>query len=288
MEARWRWVLVTAIAPIAFGTTYYVTQEYLPPDSPLWGAAIRAVPAGLLLLALRRRLPHGAWWWRSAVLGTLNMGAFFALVYVAAQLLPSSIATTLMATSPMAMMLLAWPLIRERPRTLPVIGAGLGIAGVCLMVLTGASDIDPLGVAASLAAIALSSTGYVLAKRWTTDADTIAVTAWQLLAGGLALVPVALIVEGLPPAVGPSGVAAYAYLSVVATALAFAAWFTGLRRLPAATVSLIGLLNPVVGVLLGTLVAGEALSVRQGIGLALVLVGILLGQQQGCTAGARR
>lgn len=65
---------------------------------------------------------------------------------------------------------------------------------------------------------------------------------------------------------------------MVATALAFAAWFAGLRHLPAATVGLVGLLNPVTGVLLGTVIAGEVLTVRQLCGLVLVLAGVLLGR----------
>jgi probable blue pigment (indigoidine) exporter len=264
--------------PIAWGTTYYVTQEWLPAETPLWGAAIRALPAGLILLAISRRRPRGSWWWRSFVLGALNMGAFFALIYVAAQLLPSSIATTVMATAPMAMLLLAWPIIRERPRGLQLAGAGLGIAGVFLMVFSGASGIDPLGVAASLTAIVLSSIGYILAKKWNTSQDLVATTAWQLLAGGLVLLPVAALVEGAPPSVDGPAVAAFAYMTVVATALAYVAWFSGLRHLSAGTVGLIGLLNPVVGVLLGTLLAAETLELRQIIGLALVLCGIVLGQ----------
>lgn len=71
-----------------------------PGDYPLWGAVIRATPAGLLLLAVSRSRPSGSWWWKSAILGILNMSAFFALVYVAAQLLPTSAASVIMATSP--------------------------------------------------------------------------------------------------------------------------------------------------------------------------------------------
>ena len=56
------------------------------------------------------------------------------------------------------------------------------------------------------------------------------------------------------------------------------AWFGGLRHLPAATVGLIGLLNPVTGVLLGTLLAGEVLAGRQLLGMALVLGAILVGR----------
>jgi probable blue pigment (indigoidine) exporter len=278
METIWRWVLVTAIAPIAWGSTYFVTREFLPADSPLWGAVLRALPAGLVLLVIRPRMPRGAWWWRSLVLGTLNVGVFFALIYLVAQLLPTSLASTVMATSPVVMMLLAWLLAGERLRAVPLAGAGVGLAGVVLLLATDATAVDPLGVAASVAAMLLSSLGYVLAKRWRDDTEVLAVTAWQLIAGGLMLVPAALLVEGAPPALGAVEIAGFAYVGLVATALAFVAWFSGLAHLPAGTVGLIGLLNPVTGVLLGTLLAGEVLGTWQLAGLGLVLVGILLGQ----------
>lgn len=278
METTWRWVLVTAIAPIAWGSTYFVTREFLPADSPLWGAALRALPAGLVLLALRPRMPRGAWWWRSLVLGALNVGVFFALVYVAAQLLPTSLASTVMATSPVVMMLFAWMLAGERLRAVPLVGAAVGIVGVVLLLATDASSVDLLGVAASIAAMVLSSLGYILAKRWKDGTEVLAVTAWQLIAGGLLLIPAAFLVEGAPPVLGLPAILGFVYVSLVGTAIAFVAWFTGLAHLPAGTVGLVGLLNPVSGVLLGTLLAGEVLGATQLAGLGLVLLGILLGQ----------
>ncbi|HEY0639631.1 MAG TPA: EamA family transporter [Pseudonocardiaceae bacterium] len=280
MEAIGRWSLVTAIAPVAWGTTYFVTREALPADHPLYGAAIRALPAGLLLLLVARTLPRGAWWWRSIVLGTLNCGAFFALVYLAAQLLPTSVASMVMATSPVAMMLAAWAAVAERPRVPAVAGAGLGIAGVVLMLAGGAGTVNPWGVVASVTAMAMSSAGFVLARTWTAAdrVDVLPATAWQLVAGGLVLLPFAVLVEGAPPALGATAAAGFAYVSVVCTAVAFVAWFAGLRRVPAGTVGLIGLLNPVTGVLLGTALADERLDGRQWLGIALVLTGVLLGQ----------
>jgi probable blue pigment (indigoidine) exporter len=278
MEATWRWAPVTAIAPVAWGTTYFVTHRFLPADYPLYGAAIRALPAGLLLLLVRRTLPRGSWWWKSLVLGTLNMGAFFALVYLAAQALPTSIASTIMATAPVAMMLIAWAALSERPRAAHLAGAGVGIGGVCLMLLDGAIAVDFSGVLASVAAMVMSSCGYVLAKKWSAGTDVFSLTSWQLIAGGVVLVPVAAMVEGAPPSLDGPMIAGFGYVTVVATALAFAAWFAGLRHLSAGTVGLIGLLNPMTGVLLGAVIAGETLAPHQICGLALVFLGILLGQ----------
>ena len=86
------------------------------------------------------------------------------------------------------------------------------------------------------------------------------------------------MVEGVPPIPHGSALAGFLYVTVVATALAFVCWFAALRRLPTGTVGLIGLLNPVTGVLLGTAIAGENLTVRQWAGMALVIFGVLLGQ----------
>lgn len=199
MEANSRWMALTAVAPVAWGTNYFVTHEFLPTDRPLYGAAWRALPAGLLLLALCRQRPYGAWWWRSAVLGVLNVSVFFVLVYVASQALPTSLASTVMAVSPLAMMLMAWLLISERPRTRHLAAAGIGLAGVCLMLLTGTEEVSVRGVLAAAAAMLASSFGHILTKRWSADVDVLASTAWQLTAGGLLLLPAAAATEGPPP-----------------------------------------------------------------------------------------
>lgn len=282
---RARWIALTAIAPVAWGSTYVVTRAVLP-DEPLWGAVFRALPAGLLLLLVARRLPRGAWWWRSLLLGTLNMGGFFALVYAVAQLLPSGVAATVMASSPLAMMGFGWMLLGQRPRALALAGALAGVAGVALMLLGGNNAVDPLGVLAAVAAMLLSAVGYALATRWS-DVDVLSSTAWQLVAGGVVIVPLAVAVEGAPPALDGPAIAGFASVSLIATALAFLAWFGGLRRLGAATVGLVGLLNPVTGVVLGALVAGETLTLRQLLGLAVVLAGIGVGQLHGGRSGTR-
>ncbi|MFF0267235.1 DMT family transporter [Kribbella sp. NPDC004536] len=276
METTFRWWLVTAVAPVAWGTNYFVTHEYLPAGHPLYGAMFRALPAGLLLLAIARELPRGVWWWRSVVLGVCNMGAFFALIYLASQLLPVSLASTIMSAAPFTMALFAWGLLAERPTALVLIGASAGLAGVVLLLGAGSSAVDFRGVAASAAALTMSSFGYVLVKKW--GRASIATTSWQLIAGGLVLIPFAVLIEGAPPHLDLPAVAGFTYVGLVATALAFTAWFAGLRRLPAATVGLIGLLNPVTGVLLGVLWSGDNLTSRQVLGLVLVLSGIAIGQ----------
>lgn len=115
MDRRRLDILLTAAAPTAWGTTYLVTSELLPPDRPLWSGVIRALPAGLLLLALTRHRPHGAWWWRAAVLGALNIGAFFPLLFFAAYHLPGGAAAVLGATQPLLVAGLTVLVLHERP-----------------------------------------------------------------------------------------------------------------------------------------------------------------------------
>ncbi|MEE9964730.1 MAG: DMT family transporter [Propionicimonas sp.] len=277
MEGKWRWVALTAVAPMAWGSTYFVTGHLLPADAALWGGVIRCLPAGLLVLALVRRLPTGSWWWRSFVLGVLTVGGLNVLVYVVAQRLPSSLAATLMSTSAGSMLLLSWLILHQRPRLAAVLGAVIGIAGVVVMMGFGAGPIDPWGVVASIVAMLSSTLGFVLTAKWGGDVSPVAMASWQLVAGSLVVIPAAILVEGAPPVLDGPAIAGFAYLILVATAVAYVAWFTGLRRLSGAAVGVIGLLNPVTGVLLGVLLGGEVFGVAQALGLVLVIGGVVLG-----------
>jgi probable blue pigment (indigoidine) exporter len=276
----WRWLAVTAVAPVAWGSTYFVTRHFLPTDAPLWGSAIRALPAGIALLLLARQLPKGSWWWRAAVLGLLNFGGFYPLVYLSALLLPSSVASSIMALAPVVLAGFGWAILSERPGVWMAAGAVIGILGVLLIVGTGASTSDPWGVLASASALVMSSVGAVLNKKWSACIPVLASTAWQTVAAGLMLLAAALVFEGSPPVIGPVEIAGFAYISLVATALASVCWFAGMARLPAGTVGIVGLLNPVTGILLGTLAAHEDLSWFQAGGIALVLVAIAIGRRR--------
>lgn len=279
MEAKW--VGLSVIAPLAWGANNVVTRELLPVDDPLWGSAIRAVPAGLILLAIARELPRGQWWWRSAVLGAFNVGAFFLLVYLAAHLLPASVASSMMALSPLALAGFGWLMLSERPTGRMVLGAVAGIVGVLLLIGGADGGLDVGGICASLGAVTLSSLGAALSKRWKDDTPLLASTAWQLLYGGLMLAVIAAAVEGTPQRPDGQALIGFAFTIVIATSLAYVFWFGSIAHLPVGIVGVVGLLNPVSGVALGTLVAGETLSAAQLIGIAISLAGVGLAVSRG-------
>jgi probable blue pigment (indigoidine) exporter len=274
-----RTLLVTAVAPVAWGTTYIVTETFLPPDRPLFAAAARALPAGLVLLALRRQLPRGDWWWKAALLGLCNIGLFFPLLFLAAYELPGGLAATVQALSPLAVMAIALPMLGERPGLRRVVAGLVGIAGVALLVLRAGSQISTVGLLAAIASVVVSALGFVLVKRWPSPADMLTTISWQLVAGGLVLVPVALLVEGAPPELSVANVGGLLWLTTMGTAVAYYCWFRGLVRMPAGAVALVGLVNPVVGTLLGVVFAGELFGWAQGLGMVLVLGGVVAGQR---------
>lgn len=275
---------LTAVVPAVWGTTYVVTTELLPPDRPLLAATLRALPVGLLLLAATRSLPRGTWWWRSGVLGVLNIGLFFGLLFLAAYRLPGGLAATLVSTTPLLVVGLSWPLLGVRPTRTSLAAGTLGVAGVALLVLRPDARLDAVGAGAAVAAALAFAFGIVLTKRWGRPGGLLAFTAWQLVAGGLALAPFALAIEGAPPALDSDAILGFAYLGLVGTGLAYVLWFRGIARLAATRVSLLGLFSPLVAVLIGVAFARERFGAAEAAGIALVLAGVLLGQRLPRTA----
>jgi probable blue pigment (indigoidine) exporter len=256
---------------------YLVTTEFLPSERPLLAGALRALPIGLLIVAGYRRLPAGAWWWRANVLGQLNIGVFFALLFFAAYRLPGGIAATIIAMQPLFVALLGWMLLAQKPTRVTLVAALSGIAGVAMIVLQPGAALDAWGVAASLGAALCMAAGTVYARRWPSPVPLLLSTGWQLVAGGLLLLALAWVIEGLPTSLSARNVAGFAYLGVVATGLAFWIWFYGIRTV-GVSVSFLVLLSPVTALLLGTVVAGEQLGAVQLVGIAVVFASVAAGQ----------
>jgi probable blue pigment (indigoidine) exporter len=272
---------------MTWGTTYVVTTELLPADRPLLAGLLRALPAGLLLLAIGRELPHGRWIARAFVLGALNIGLFFALLFLAAERLPGGVAATVGAMQPLLVAALAWPLLREAPGRVRIGAAVVGAAGVALLVLRSDATLDTLGLLAALGGTLSMTLGTLLTKRWGRPAGLLSFTAWQLLAGAVMLVPATLAIEGTPQSLSGENVAGFAYLTLVGTALAYVLWFWGLGRMPAAVAALLPLLSPVVALIVGVTVSGESLTAAQVAGAALVLGAVIAGLTSGRPGAAR-
>ncbi|MFF5371851.1 EamA family transporter [Streptomyces sp. NPDC013187] len=275
-------VALTALAPASWGTTYVVTTELLPPGHPLFAGMLRALPGGLLALAITRVLPRGDWWWKATILGALNIGALYPLLFVTAERLPGGVAATLGATQPLMVAGLAVVLLHERPTAWRSTWAVLGVVGVGLVVLGPQARLDTVGVVAGLGGTATMATGIVLTKRWGLPAGVgpLTLTGWQLTAGGLLLLPLTLAIEGAPPRIDTAAAGGYLWLGSVGGLVASTLWFRGVGKLPVGMSAPLVLLSPLVAAAIG-IALGESLSLSQTSGFVLALAALLAAQLNG-------
>ena len=277
-SSPWLDALTTAIGPVIWGSTYIVTTELLPPDRPFTAALLRTLPAGLLLVLWCRRGPawgDGVGWLRLLVLAALNIGAFQALLFVAAYRLPGGVAAVVGAVGPLVVMGLTWTLDHRRPPALALLAGVLGVMGMAALLLSPGARWDMVGVAAALVATLCMAAGTFWSRRWRSDLPVLAFTGWQLLAGGVMLAPVAWAVDPPLPALTATHIAGYLYLSLAGALVAYALWFRGIARLPSVAVSSLGLLSPVTAVLLGWVLLGQAMTGVSLVGMLVVLASIL-------------
>jgi probable blue pigment (indigoidine) exporter len=272
--------LATLAAPVSWGTTYVTVTELLPDGRPLLVAAVRVVPAGVVLLAVTvvrsRWRPHGAEWWRTALMALFNFGLFFPLLAVAVYRLPGGVAAAFGGLQPLLVACLTAVIVRRRPRPVDLALGFVAALGVALVVIRPGAHVDAVGVLAAVGATLSFTMGVVLTKQWP-PANRLAATGWQLLMGGVMLVPLMFLVEGAPPAFTTRNLVGVAYLSLVATALAFVVWFKGISKLPVSAPPLFVLAAPVTGVILGWALLDQSLTIVQLAGLALALTAIAYG-----------
>ena len=280
MTNRARNTLLTALAPMVWGTTYIVTTELLPQGHPLFAGLVRALPAGLVALAMTRTLPRGAWWSKAAVLGVLNIGLFMPMLFITAERLPGGVAATLGAVQPLIVAVLAVTVLHESPSAWKFAWGAAGVIGVGLVVIGPAAAFDTAGILAGIAGAASMALGVTLTKRWGRP-DGVSPTAfagWQMTAGGLFLVPVTFLFEGAPPAIDLPATLGYLWLGVIGGLIAYILWFRGITTLPVTSVAVLALLSPMVAALLGVVVLGQTLGPVQLAGFALALASIVAGQ----------
>ncbi|MEV7522493.1 EamA family transporter [Streptomyces sp. NPDC091371] len=273
-------VALTALAPVSWGSTYFVASELLPPDRPLFTGVMRALPAGLLLTALARTLPKGEWWWKSAVLGTLNIGAFFPLLFLSAYRLPGGVAAVLGSAGPLFVVGLAALLLGERASLRTILAAVVAALGVSMVVLTAEAELDLIGIIAGVVSSVSMGAGTVMTKRWgrPEGVGPLAMTGWQLTAGGLVIIPVAALVEGAPPALDGNALLGYGYMMLINTGAAYWLWFRGIGRLSATSVTLLGPLSPLTAAVIGWAALGQALTPVQLAGMAIAFGATVAGQ----------
>jgi len=276
------WVAVCLI----WGTTYLAIRVALDTIPPFLMGAFRWIVAGVLIVAILavrgERLPPVRLWTSLAVLGVLLIGCGNGGVVWAEQTVPSGLTAVLVAMSPFWMVGVEAFMPGGDPLTVRrVAGLLIGFAGIVMLVwpelrVGGARGFMTGVVAAQIACIGWAI-GSTYARRHGRDENVLATAAFEMLFGGIVMLGVALVRHEPAALTFTTRTAtALAYLTFAGAVAGFSAYAYALKHLPLATVSLYAYVNPVIAVVLGTLILGEPLSARLGVAAGIVLAGMAL------------
>ena len=274
---------------LIWGTTYLGIRISLETIPPLLMAAMRWILAGGLLiavLALRgERMPARPEWPALAMLGILLLGFGNGAVVWAEQTVPSGLTAVLVATAPFWMVGIDALMADGEAITLRrLLGLTVGFAGIVMLVWPEIR-FDGGGFLAGVIATQIACVGWALGSSYArrrgrghASGENVLVTAaFEMLFGGIALLIVSLALhETARLTFTPRTASALLYLIFVGAIAGFSAYAYALKHLPVATVSLYAYVNPIIAVVLGTLVLQEPFSVRMLLAALVVLLGSAL------------
>ncbi|MBB2922936.1 DMT family transporter [Cellulomonas cellasea] len=207
----------------------------------------------------------------TAVLAAVYQAFYFVAVGIASVSVPTLVA---LGASPVLVAAATVVLRRRRPAARVLVALGLALAGLVLLVGVPTGPGATAGALLALVSAAAFATMTLLNARPVPGLAPLPLTALSFTLGGLLLLPVAATLGGglaLPPAgSGPTGWLLLAFLGLVPTALAYGAYFTGLRTVPATTASVVALLEPLTGAVLAALLLGDRLGWPGLVGGALL------------------
>ncbi len=249
---------------------------------PFTMAFMRAIVAGVILLAWSMLRKERVRLNRQelitlAISGVLLWVGGNGLVTFAEQRAESGLAALLVAASPIWAALLEAIIDRKMPSTQLIIALLIGFGGIALLtapaLLTGV-EADTIAVLALIAAPLTWATGSVLQARRPVKIDPRVSSAYLMLFGAFVFVILILATKEPLPTPTVSAWWAWIYLTVVGSLFAFTAYVVALRRLPTRIVMTYAYVNPVLAVLLGYFILGEAITIWTIAGSALVLLGV--------------
>jgi drug/metabolite transporter (DMT)-like permease len=224
-------------------------------------------------------------WRDSLIVGALLLGGGMGMVSFGEQTVPSGIAALLIALMPVWVAVFGRTLFGERLPGLAVVGIVVGFLGVGILVgptaLGGEGAFDPIGIAAILLSPICWSLGSLFAShRATLPGQPLVATAAQMLAGGVVLTVMSLLHGEFgtfdPAAVSGASMAAFAYLTVIGSLLAFTVYGWLLRVAPLPFIATYAYVNPVVAVVLGAIVLNEPIEPRTLVAGAVIVGAVAL------------
>ncbi|HEY2821312.1 MAG TPA: EamA family transporter [Candidatus Acidoferrum sp.] len=285
----WKRLLAFGIIYFVWGSTFLAIRIGVHEVPPLLYAAMRFGTAGLVLFAWTvvrgERIPKGREWFSLSVLAALIFLCDYGLLFWAEQRVPSGIAAVMLATIPVFMALSEIIFLRTQKLTLRLAVALLiGIGGVAVLMSRslnlGGAPIDQKGALALLGASITWSIASALPRLMPLPESKLVSSAMQMLIGGLMLLAASGVAGEFarfhPAAVSGGVWWALAYLIVAGSIIGFTAYVWLLHHESPTKVGTYAYVNPVVAVVIGYFLGGEALDARVVLGAAFVLVSVVL------------
>jgi drug/metabolite transporter (DMT)-like permease len=275
-------VIVACLAATWFvwGSTYLVIKLALVSFPPFFQGGTRFLVAGTLLLLwvwLRRQeLPTLVQWRNAVIVGAVMLGGNMGGVVYAEQTVASGLVVTFIAIVPALMTIANLP-FGIRPSRLEVLGIGLGIVGVLLLVRGEAFTASPAGLIAITIAALGFSIGSVLSQHVFRLAPAFAGFASQMICAGAVLMLLSLLAGETfhwPPQ--PLAAAAWMYLVVFGSLIAFCAYMVLLARTRPALASSNSFANPVIGTFLGVSLGGEKVTSQEWLAVGIIVLGVTM------------
>jgi drug/metabolite transporter (DMT)-like permease len=283
----WRVWLSLGTVYVVWGSTYLAIRVMVRTVPPLLSSGVRFLIAGALLAGWVR-LRGGRAATRAsagqlgaaALAGTLLVAGGNGLVSVAERHVPSGLAGLIMASIPLWVVLLRLVLARERTRSLTLAGVAVGFTGVGILLLPGGRPAGAAvgGIIILLVAALCWASGSFTAGRRALPQNLLYASGVQMLAGGAAsgLLGIATgeLADVHPDRVSGASLAAFAYLVVVGSLVAFTAYAYALQHAPISKVSTYAFVNPVIAVALGWAILGEDVRPAMLAGAAIIVVSV--------------
>jgi len=270
---------------VVWGSNFLAIRYAIETIPPFLLMGVRSTLAGLCLYGWARLrsapAPTHAHWRAAAIVGAMLFLGCHGLLAWAQGRVPSGTAALGMATLPLWMTLLDW-LWAGAPRPSPAvwIGLALGLLGLAALIGPGSwgGAVDPIGLLVIQVSGFSWALGSVTARRSDLPRSVVLSTGMQLIAGGCTLMAVALVLGEVTTfdirTVSWRSLGGFTYMVVGASILAFTAYVWLLRVSTPSRVGSYAFVNPLVAVLLGAAVGGEALTARTAVAAALILAAV--------------
>ncbi len=276
-----RWLLPALLACyLVWGSTYLAIRFALVSFPPYFQMGSRFVVAGALLLVWMRwrgqPWPNRLQWRNAAVAGCLMLAAAMGWLASAQQTIGSGFVATFIATVPIVVC--AFGLLSgKRPTRVEAAGMLLGALGVLLLVRGASFSASPVGIALMGGSVIAWSLGSVLQTTHLPLAPGPMGFASEMLCGGAVLMVISLILgeqPHWPPR--PLALAAWAYLVVFGSLVAFSAYLYLLANATPAVATSYAFVNPVIALGMGVALGGEVVSSAEWMACSVILAGVML------------